>query len=72
MSNMQHFPKYSIVKGGVKVELNLDKYSKRFEDAQANRCYMDAVRSCLSQLAVYNKEAEQKQGINTCAMFLAC
>ena len=34
MSNIFHFPKYSIVTGGVKLNVDLKRFEKQFEDAQ--------------------------------------
>lgn len=34
MSNMQHFPTFSYVSGGVRCELNLDRFSRQFAEAQ--------------------------------------
>lgn len=33
-SEMIHFPKYSYVKGDIRVELNLDRFSEQFTEAQ--------------------------------------
>lgn len=33
-SKMFHFDRYSIVKGDIKVDINLDRFSKQFQDAQ--------------------------------------
>jgi len=38
MQKTFHFKKYSIVKGGVEVAINLDRFEKQFQRAQ---CYLD-------------------------------